>query len=298
MSFKGYDLNIFRDDAGVRRVALGFAVACLSLWLLMGFDSSPLQLIQVLADGVPGLILGQKSLADLVAIYNLFYGKEMHWSAFVIYVLLFWGLSRNWSRVGVTKTRNVVYSFGAMFLAIAVFELFWIISFATFQNQPWVFTWRMPQLRILLQNTAFGIAGAFTALYIWVDSHKFVNGKIVMEKQPDGKMGYPRNWLFDLGSWKLWIVVVAGVATALLWIYYPWPVQQISVTLENGVVWHSSRMFPQTLYTINLNPAGAVNSGVWFYVQNDLVHGLNTIVKALFAGITYYCFKVKKAEAT
>lgn len=297
MSFKGYDLNIFHDDIGIRKVSLWFALVCLGFWVVMGFDSSPYQMLEALFQ-IPGLIMGTKNMGNLLSTYNSFYGKEMHWSAFVIYVLLYWGVSKNWARVGVVKTKNVVYSFAAMFLAIGVFEWFWMIGFATFQNQPWVIKWQWPQLRILLQNTVYTIFGVFAALYIWVDSHKFADGKVVVEEQPDGKMVYPRNWLFDLNSWKLWIVVVAGVAAALLWIYYPWGVQQISVTLENGVVWHSSRMFPQTLYTVNLDPAGAVNSGVWFYVENNWIHGLNTIVKALFAGITYYCFKVKKVEAT
>ena len=249
----------------------------------MGFDSTPLQFVHVLQDGLPGLILGQKSVADLVTIYNQFYGKEMHYSAFVIYFLLFYFLSKNWTSVGMVKTKNVVYSFGTMFLAIAAFEWFWIYSYGVFQNQPWVYTWQMPQLRILLQNLMFTIAGAFCTLYIWIDSFILENKMIV-----------GRTFRFDFRAWKLWILVGASVAAAFLWIYYPWSVQQISVPLVNGQVWHSYSLFPQTLYTVDLNPGDAINAGEWFWVENNWVHALNITVKFLWTASIYMLFKVKK----
>lgn len=284
IKIKGRELNILKDDAGIRREAFAFAIVFLAAWIVFGFDSTPLQFIHVLYDGLPGLIVGQKGWADLVQIYNLYYGKEMHYSAFVIYFLLYWVLSRNWRRVGVIGFKNVAYSFIVMFLAIACFEWFWILSYAIIQNQPWVATWQWPQLKILLQNLFFTVTGALGALYIWVDSY------ILKDKEIIG-----RNWHF-IRSWKLWILVALSVAAALLWIFYPWPVHQISVQLANGQVWQSSRLFPQTLYTVDLNPADAVNAGDWFYVQNDLVHAVNTAVKVLWAASAYMLFKVKKPD--
>ena len=285
LKVKGYELNFLKDEIGIRKEAFAFAVVCLAAWIVFGFDSTPLQFIHVLYDGVPGLIMGQKTLADLGLIYHSFYGREMHYSAFVIYMLLYWALSKTWSRVGVKGFKNVAYSFIGMFLAIAVFEWFWILGFATFQSQPWVFTWRWPQLKILLQNTAFTVTGALGALYIWLDSYILEAREII-----------GRNYLFSFRAWKLWILVAVSVAAALLWIYYPWPVQQLSVTLESGQVWESSRLFPQTLYTIDLNPADGVNAGVWFYVQNDLVHAVNTGVKILLTATVYMMFKVKRPD--
>jgi len=284
LTFRGYDFNIFHDDAGIRKVTLWFALGCLALWILLGFDSTPLQFVHVLTDGLPGLILGQKSLGDLLAIYNTFYGKEMHYSAFVIYMLLYWGVSRNWSSVGVSKTKNVVYSFAVMFLAISVFEFFWMYSYAAFQAQVWVVTWQMPQLRILLQNTMFLLAGSLGMLYALIDSY------ILKDKEIVG-----RNWIYSgFRSWKLWFLFWAGVAAALLWIYYPWSVHQFSLVLENGQVWLSSRMFPQTLYTVDLNPADGFNAGIWFYQPNNLIHGLNTLVKVIWAAVAYQAFRVRK----
>lgn len=255
------------------------------LWVALGFDSTPLQFIHVLYEGVPGLLFGQKSLADLVTIYNSYYGKEMHYSAFVIYMLLFYALSINWERVGVVKSKNLVYSFAAMFLAIGCFEWFWILSFGYFQNQPWVYTWQMPQMKILLQNTGFTIAGSLTAVYMLADSYIL-----------QGKMIIGRNFTFNLKSWKLWLLIALSVAAAFLWIYYPGPAQQISVPLKTGGVWHSSKLFPQTLYTVDVTPGDAVNAGDWFWVENNAIHALNIIVKSLWAGAIYYFFKVKKIE--
>ena len=282
LKWKDYDFNILHDDHGFRKIAIGFALTSLFFWIVMGFDSTPLQLIHPLYQGLPGLITGQNSWGDLVSIYNSFYGKEMHWSAFVIYLFVFYLMSRSYAKVGVTKTRNVFYSFAVMILAIGLFEWFWILSFGIFQNQPWVYTWQMPQLRILLQNTSYSLVGAVTAFYIWIDSYVLENHEIT-----------GRNWLFDWKSWKLWALIAASVASAVLWIYYPGPIMQISVTLKDGSIWHSSRLFPQTLYTVKTDPLSSVNAGEWFYVPNDAVHAMNTIVKAIWALTVYYAFRVK-----
>jgi hypothetical protein len=282
LTFRGYDFNLLHDDAGLRKWSFRFALCFLAMWIVLGFDSTPLQFMHVLSDGLPGFLAGQKTLSDLVNIYGSFYGKEMHYSAFVIYFFLFWILSTNWSLAKVKGTRNVVYSFIGMFLAIGIFEWFWILSYGIFQNQPWVYTWQMPQLKILLQNTMFSIVGALGALYIWIDSYQ-LNGKVITG----------RNWLFERG-WRFWLLVIAAVAVAAFWICYPGPAQQFSVTLENGQMWQSSRLFPQTLYTVDLNPGDAVNAGVWFYYQNDLVHAVNTIVKVIWSLLVYQLFKVKR----
>jgi len=279
---KGKDLNIFSDDRGIRKVAFWFAFFCLIMWVLEGFDSSTFQIIYA-GWALPSLLLGHINWSQFMVIYNQYYGKEMHWSAFVIYVFLYWAVSRNFLKVGVYRTKNVLYSFAAMFLAAGLFEWFWMSSFATFQHQPWVITWQMPQMRILLQDFLLVLAGGLGAFYIWVDSFKLENHVIT-----------GRFWTFQWKSWKLWVLVGLSAASALFWIYYPGSVPVFSVSLKNGQIWHSSRLFPQTLYTINLNPGGSVNAGTWFYFQNNLVHGVNTGVKSIWALTVYYFFKVKK----
>lgn len=287
-SFKGINLNFFQKWKRTQKIAFAGAMVFLGMWIIFGFDSTPLQFIHVIYEGIPKLFAGG-SFNDLVTIYNSYYGKEMHYSAFVIYFLLYWGASRAWEKAGIVGSKNMVFSFAGMFLAIAVFEWFWILSFSTFQNQPWVSTWRFPQMKILLQNTFFSLAGGVTVLYMLTERFHW-NGKEMLG----------RAYFFDAKSWKLWLCVGLSVALALLWIYYPWDVHQIIIRLESGGFWESSRMFPQTLYTVDLNPLDSVNAGVWFWVENDLIHGLNTLVKVVWALTVFLLFKPKalKTDAT
>lgn len=279
--FRGNNLNLFQKYQKIQKIALYGAIVFLGCWIAFGFDSTPLQFVHVLEEGIMAQFTGKA--VDLLAVYNSYYGKEMHYSAFVIYFLLYYFMSKSWERVGITKSKNMVFSFAVMFGAIACFEWFWILSYGIFQNQPWVYTWKFPQMKILLQNTIFSLAGGLTVLYMLTERW-FWNGR--------EQLG--RAYYFDAKNWKLWLLIAVSVAAALLWIFYPFHVQQISVSLENGEIWQSSRMFPQTLYTVDLNPADADNSGVWFWVENNWIHGWNTVVKILMAASAYMLFKVKR----
>lgn len=281
--FKGNNLNFFQKYKRIQKTAAYGSLICLAAWILFGFDSTPLQFVHVLYEGVPAWISGSASLHDLGAIYSEYYGKEMHYSAFVIYPALFYALSRCWEKAGVKMSKNIVFSSAAMLLSIAVFEWFWILSFSHFQNQPWISTWRFPQMKILLQNLVFTVAGFLAVLYMLTERWHW-----------KGREQLGRAYYFCLKSWKPWALVVLSLAAAIFWIYYPGYVEQISVPLESGEIWSSSRMFPQTLYTVDLNPSDAVNAGVWFWIENDVIHAVNTGVKALFALTTFYIFRVRK----
>lgn len=297
LSFRGNNFNYLVKFKRIQKIALYGSLIAFVCWAIFGFDSTPIQFIHVLYEGVPALVQGQP--VDLAAIYNSYYGKEMHYSAFVVYGLLYYFTSRNFERVGVEKSKNAVFSFAVMFGAIAVFEWFWILGFATFQNQPWVATWRFPQMKILLQNTAFSIAGGLTCIFMLTERFHWswrVNGSDTGSSNGtnmqlvQGKRAY----YFDAKNWKLWFLVFLSISSALFWIYYPGHIQQITVPLETGEVWLSSRLFPQTLYTVDLDPADGVNAGEWFWVENDWIHAVNTIVKVIWAMTAYYVFRVKK----
>jgi hypothetical protein len=231
---------------------------------------------------LPALIQGSGSWQQIIEIYNSYYGKEMHYSAFVIYFLLYWALSKTWEKAGVAYSKNIVFSFAGMILAIGMFEWFWIMGFSYFQNQPWVSTWQFPQMKILLQNTAFTLAGGLTVLFMLTERWHW-NGKIQGE----------RAYYFQARETIFWLFVGLSVASALLWIFYPWHVQLLTVQLENGEIWQSSRLFPQTLYTVDVNPGDEINAGVWFWIQDDLIHAVNTGVKAIWAATIFFLFRVK-----
>jgi len=290
LKIKGINFNIFQKDEFIRRAAFSGALIFLACWIAFGFDSTPLQFIHAIYEGIPAWISGEA--VDFFGIYHSYYGKEMHYSAFVIYFFLFWALSKSFDKVGVKKTRNLIYSWSIMFLSISAFEWFWILGFSNFQNQSWVSTWQFPQMKILIQNSLFTVAGLLTALYLLCDRYFWEGKEIILNIH--GELS--RRFFFDAKSWKLWAVIGITFAAALLWIYYPWDVQLLTVPLENGEIWSSSRIFPQTLYTVDLNPADSINAGEWFWIEDNLIHAINTLVKILFSLSTYMVFRVKKHE--
>lgn len=290
---KGNNLNIFQKYKRLQKTALWMSIICLAAWIIFGFDSTPLQFIHVLYEGIPAFILGHIPLQEMINIYNSYYGKEMHYSAFVIYLLVYYGLSKHYEALGIIKSKNVVYSFCIMFISVAIFEWFWILTFGILQNQPWVYTWKWPQARILLQNTAFAFVGLIGILYAWLDSFKEAPKTLKDLLFHSGN--YKKHYVFRFNKISLALIGLC-VISALFWIFYPGPIQQISVELETGQIWHSTRLFPQTLYTIDLNPNDSLNAGVWYYVNNDLIHAVNTIVKIIWAYTLYYIGKVRKIE--
>lgn len=288
LTFKGQNFNLFQKYQKIQKILLGSAIIFLAFWIICGFDSTPLQFIHALYKGVPAWIQGKAYFQDVHAIYNLYYGKEMHYSAFVIYFALYYALSKSWEKAGVVKSKNIVFSAAGMLMSVGVFEFFWISSFAIFQNQPWVATWRWPQMRILFQNLIFTGAGGITVLYMLIERWHW-----------KGREQLDRRYFFRLKSWIPWILLAASITGALLWILNPsniFNAQLLTVELETGEIWRSSTMFPQTLYTIDMNPTDGVNAGVWFWIANDLIHAVNTGVKVLWAITTYYIFRVRRAK--
>lgn len=313
LQLKGRNLNIFAKSRSVARNALYCSLIMLAAWAVFGFDSTPLQFIHALYEGVPAWIMGDATFQDVVGIYNSYYGKEMHYSAFVIYGLMFWGLSVHfdqgllyWVRsqkrlllwlnprydpaaqptgLGITKSKNIMFSTGLTLLAIGTFEWFWILSYGYFQGQPWVMSWKWSQARILAQNLIFVSVGGLVAFYMWVD------GCILEGRQVIGS-----KWRFNW-NWKACAFIGLTVAAAVFWWFYPWHVDQISVQVQTSagpVMWTSSRLFPQTLYTIDIDLTDSLNAGVWFWIHNDLIHAVNTIVKIIWTfSIMYICLLKK-----
>ena len=285
-TFKGHVFNPFLKFRLNRRLAFFFAVGLgLVPWILFGFDSCIAQPLMCLYR-LPGLLLGNLTFGEWAHTWTEYYGKEMHYSAFLIYGLTYWALSRHFDvKLGIEKSKNVAYAASLTFLSIAIFEFYWMYSYAIFQSQPWVTSPQLPQLRILIQNIIFLTLGFFGVLYLWLDSY-VLNDK--------GKVaGRLYRFRFDKKA-----LVLAGVTVslALLWIYYPFGVERISVPLENGEVWTVSQRFPQTLYTIDVDPTDSVNAGVWFFVENNWVHGLNTLVKIMVTATVCYVGLVKEVK--
>ena len=256
----------------MRDVVYKLVLVVAIVWAIMGFDSGMGQ-FEWLLTKFPEYAMGKISFNEWIEYYSWAYGKTMHWSALVIYGLLYVGISLYLERsLNIVGSKNSIFSFAFAFFNIGIFEWFWMYGFAHFQNQWWVVSWKFPQAKILIQNVMFSIAGVFSILYFWADSQTYdENGDVI-----DKIYSFRFNWKL------LGIIWITGIS-AIFWINYPYQTPEFTVEIEGMSTWQSSPKFPQTLYTIDTDITDNKNMGTWFYFENDLIHFVNTVVKTLFA---------------
>jgi len=298
LSFLGIEWNFIKRAKDVRRVVFLFAHVIFIVWFLLGFDSCQSQFEFVLVN-LPSYFQGKLSLDDLTFIYNDQYGKGMHYSAWVIYGFMFWALSRYYDKkLGVTKSRNFALSFAFVLLSVAAFETFWHHSFAHFQDQPWVTAYQWPQLKILVQNVSFFFLGFSMIFVMYVSGEMFPLGRWKGVTYVWGPItNFPSGLQLNFGKW-LWICLLLTLLSVCVWYRYGdfFPVETLKVPAKGypDGVWVSSPYFPQTVYTVETDLTDDVNAGDQFFVENDLLHGVNTLCK-VFMTSTFYCLgRVKK----
>lgn len=271
----GVDLLLFKYHDRLRKIIWWGIWTATALWILMGFDSGYGQ-IEYAVYAAKDYLLSPSSTPfweQVIAGWNYAYGKTMHWSAFTIYGLLYWATSWHLeNELGLTKTKNSAYSLAFTLFNIGIFEWGWMYGYAFFHDQWWSVTWRMPQLRIIIQNVAFTFIGLSTLLLFWIQG-------LVHDEQ--GEI-VDRIYTFKPNK-KLLFISILTIASTILWVSYPWNVKPVSTYVEGYGLWQNSNLFPQTLYTVDTNILDNVNAGEWFYVQDNLVHLINTIVKTLLA---------------
>jgi hypothetical protein len=211
------------------------------------------------------------------------YGKNTHWSAFVFYGFMYYFLSLYYSRHGIVKSRNFVLSFGFTFLSIGVFEFIWQYLYAYGQQQFWVITWEMPQLRILIQCAIFTILGVFVLVMLGLEH---------LKSWHNASPHY-----FDIYNLNLnWQTMLLGLATAVCfyyWYYYPLPLTYISVSRDFAANWVNTNHFPQTLYTIQQSLS--LNAGTQFYVPDNFLHLVNNIAKLLLTAFFYSLARLRRS---
>ena len=272
INFLGMDLLLFKYHFRLRKIIWW---AALLVWMLMGFDSGYGQLEYAVYAAKDWILNPTTSslIEDVMAASDWAYGKTMHWSAFVIYGFLYWATSNYLeSSLGLTKTRNSAYSLAFTLLNIGIFEWFWCYGYAFFHDQWWCVTWKMPQVRILIQNVMFSVLGLCSLLLFWIKSHVF------------DEEGNTIGRIYTFRPTKSFIIVtMVTIVAAGLWVEYPFKVQKVSTFIEGYGSWENGDKFPQTLYTVDTSLLDNINAGEWFYVQDDMVHLWNTGVKALLA---------------
>lgn len=261
---------------GWRKFVLVSVVLSSFFWVLLGFDSTVGQIIPVSLDlsapslitSFPTFLSGYISLSELVEHTKACYGLGTHWSAVVIYGLFFILLSKHYERIGIKKSMNLILSLFFTLLAISIFELAWMFSYAHFQNQPWVLGTKHAPFRM---NTFFIMVGVLAVVFTLASPYNFNFNKKSLSLI-----------LLSLGLWGLWI-------------FYPLPVRSLSVLITTGEIWSNTPNFPQTQYTIDVYPLDNLRAGFAFHVEDNIVHFINTFTKAILA-LTVFNFCVLKKK--
>lgn len=272
-----WDLNLLKEDKKLRKIILNISIALYVVWFVFGFDSGTGQIEWPIIYIIGNLFLKGKTYGPMTFDGNLTwsgitywsdwaYGKFMHFSAFVIYGFAFYFLSNYLARsMNIRGSENTIYSFASTLFSISIFEYFWMISYYIFQNQTWILKFQWPQLRILMQNMGFMLVGLTFFLYVVL---------------PPTRVKIRLNW-------RAGVLVGLTILSIFLWWYYPFNVQPLTVETTMGS-WMNNPNFPQTTYTIDLDPLDSVNAGKQFYLEDNLVHGVNTLVKIVMAITVMY----------
>jgi len=256
IEFRGWDFNILKESKRIRKLVFVWACIFAVVWLVMGFDSGVGQINFPLEYAVKQLLEGQPiDFSEMARLYHWAYGKYMHWSVFTIYGLSFWGLSRYLENRGVKGSQNFAYSLSMTLLSIGVFEWFWMGSYYIFQNQPWILKPQYPQLKLLLQNTGLTFIGILALIQIRLET-RFK----------------PR---IDVNTL---VLLSLACVSCLMWIQYPYPIKYVHVETSTGL-WVNSRYFPQTVYTVDVDPTDEINAGDQFFLEDNMIHLFNTVAK-------------------
>jgi len=228
---------------------------------------------------IPWVALGFDSGIGMLEIWNnnwqidySIYGKSLHFSAFIIYGFLFYGLSKHLEKLNINGSKNILYSSFLVLGNISLFEHVYMATVTHYQHNLSLWQWYIQDFFFLQQYLWLLVLGATTLFALYIDSYIIQNHKTV-----------GRYFKFKPNK-KIFVIIGLCVVSFLVWIYFPFPVETITIG-----DWTSSRLFPQTHY-YRLYENHAFN----IYVPNDLLHLVNLVAKALFAFAQLYiisCFK-------
>lgn len=248
-------LNIFREHRYVARVVWIFSWSMLLLWIVLGYDSG-VQILEDALTGLPLMLRGEATFLQWITASYVSYGRSFHFSSYLFYGLLFYACSRHMARLGIVYSRNVLLSGFMVCLNVSVFEWVYMTCFAVFQTQRNIIEWITMDWWFLQQYFILFMLGALGFFAFYIESYHDKG----------------RTFTFHPNKTVILLFIVTVCAWPL-WIYYPFPTQQFIV---NG--WTSNTLFPQTDYAY----FGDV------YIQNNLLHTVNLLVKALMVILQAY----------
>lgn len=224
-------------------------------WIVFGFDST-WSMVTPFIDNFLLIITGKISLRSVWDLSQTYYGIGNHFSAPVIYGLAFISLSRYFETIGIKKSLNFCTTTALSLMSIGIFEIMWNSCFAYFQGQIWVITFQWKQITNLCAFIGFITIGLLVILYLvlWDCRPNFSKRSLIL-------------LLLTIGCWAFWI-------------NYPLTVGYITVDTSMGP-WTNSDMFPQTYYCVDVIPDDNIAIGEPNWVQNDMVHFVNTFTKVV-----------------
>lgn len=265
-SFLGFNLvGAFRNIRMWRKYILVLTVGSFVAWAVLGWESTWYQL-GVYLQSFPSVLLGQVSLSAIHVESVSYYGVGQHLSSAVIYGVCFLLLSLHLEKQGVGKSMNFFFSTALTLMSVGVYELVYNWLYSTCQGQAWTFSFAGKQGLNLAVFTFFVIIGLFSLFYLYSLRFK------------------PRFSTLTV------LFVALSVVTYLLWVFYPLPVDSLTVGS-----WTSTNVFPQTMYAVNVE--AGLGSGEAFFVENNLLHLVNVLNKFFMALTVLSLVYVRRIDA-
>lgn len=200
------------------------------------------------------------------------YGIGQHLTSAALFCFIFIATSLYLENsLNITKSLNFFLSVGLLALNIGFYEIIYNILYSNLQNQPWTFSFAWRQGLNLSYFFLFAFAGVISIIYLL-------------------SFGYKLNF----GKWTK-IFFFLTVLTYILWIFYPFPTETLIVQTSTGM-WRSSKLFPQTMYAVDIDPLDGVAVGVPFYVENYALHTVNVLNKLFYSLFLLFLTMVKPKD--
>lgn len=268
-SFLGFNLvGAFGNIGMWRKYILFVSIGSLFSWLVLGWESTWNQLGTYI-ESLPRLLLGQVDFGSVHLAASTYYGVGQHLSTVVIYGVCFLLLSFHLERHGVGKSMNFFFSTALTFMSIGVYELVYNVLYSSLQNQAWTFSLAGRQGLNLSIFTLFVVLGAVCVVYLRSLHFKPCFSKVSV------------------------VFLTFSVATYLLWVFYPFPIESLTVQTVTGP-WTSTGLFPQTMYAVNVVNDGAIGNA--YFVENNLLHLVNVLNKLFMAFFVLSLIYVRRME--
>lgn len=196
---------------GFARIAVGVLVfGTLGIWIWQGYDSGVAE-----------------------------YGTSLHWSFFVIYGLAYIYQSALYEQNGLTGSMNLWITASFTVFSIAIFEWFWMISYAVVRGEWWILT-----------DNSYAVSNLYMTL----------NGVI---------------WLFYI------------LAYGYRPVWYRYTKYSLIAVIITTALWYVTG-FTQTSYPQHHAPN--------IYIENNLIHTINTLSKTSWAWLTATLTTLKNEE--